>query len=130
MLQAVRKGKDMKSTLECFYSRLWNCYSKFPFSPPKQCRLTLLVTGVCIRAPGVVACGAKRGFWGGNWGKATAHWRSSKAKSYLLWPLTSFPWYILSPRGVTKAIPLCTHQPWLVSLGEGHFIHKNASLSS
>lgn len=24
-------------------------------------------------------------------------------------------------------IPLYTHQPWLVSLGEGHFIHKNAS---
>lgn len=33
------------------------------------------------------------------------------------------------PREVSKAIPLCTHQPWLVSLGEGHFIHKNASLS-
>lgn len=34
------------------------------------------------------------------------------------------------PRGATKAIPLSTHQPWLVSLGEGHFIHKNASLNS
>lgn len=33
-------------------------------------------------------------------------------------------------RGAAKAILLSTHQPWLVSLGEGHFIHKNASLSS
>lgn len=34
------------------------------------------------------------------------------------------------PRGGAKAILLSTHQPWLVSLGEGHFIHKIASLSS
>lgn len=33
------------------------------------------------------------------------------------------------PRGVAKAILLSTHQPWLGSLGEGHFIHKNASLN-
>lgn len=49
--------------------------------------------------------------------------------NHILWPLASFPRFILCPRGVSKAIPLCTHQPWLVSLGEGHFIHKNASLS-
>lgn len=124
-----QKGKEYKINTWIFYSKLWNFYSKFPFSPPKWCWLTLLVTGVCVWAPAVVECGAKRGYEGGVRGKATAHWRSSKAKSHLLWPLSSFPWYILSPRGVSKAIPLHTHQPWLVSLGEGHFIHKNASLS-
>lgn len=45
----VRKGKNIKSTLEFFYSTLWNFYSKFPFSPPKSCWLTLRVPrGLCL----------------------------------------------------------------------------------
>ena len=97
----IRKGKDIKSTLEFSLSTVWNLYSKFPFSPPKQYRLTLPGAGVCA---GVVECGAERGHWAGSRGKATPHWRSSKAKFRPLWPLTAFPWYTWSPRGVSKAI--------------------------
>lgn len=76
-----------------------------------------------------------RGVWSKTWvlgwelgkGHSTLALQQSQTTSPLATDLFTLVHAV--PQRISKAIQLCTHQPWLVSLGEGHFIHKNASLS-
>lgn len=123
-----QKGKEYKINTWIFYSKLWNFYSKFPLSPPKSCWLTLVVTGFASEPSESWAVEKNVGS-GVGVGERPQH--TGLQESQITSPLATdiFSLVHTVPREVSKAIPLCTHQPWLVSLGEGHFIHKNASLS-
>lgn len=124
-----QKGKEYKINSWIFFIPNFGIFiPKFPLSLPSSTDNSPGDRGLCLSP-------CSRGMWSKMWvlgwesgkGHSTLALQQSQITSPLATDILSLVYTV--PQRSIQSYFIYTRQPWLVSLGEGHFIHKNASFS-
>lgn len=113
-----QKGKEYEINTWSFYSKLLEFFiPNFPLALPSHADWLSCWQGPVLEPPVLTENGARPGHCGGSWGKATAHWSSSKAKLHLLWPQTFFP-CTYRPQRSSQSYSTLLINPGFLALGK------------